>query len=117
MKQQSIRLILVGILAAVFILDTTYFQTSSAATIEFLSTESNENLKRESLNILVAKCNTCHKKQNPLMVFNERNMSKRAKKIYRMVFIERKMPKGKEIRLTNEEYFTLEKWLKTQDIY
>ena len=34
-----------------------------------------------------------------------------------MVFAERRMPKGNEIRLTYEEYATLEKWLFTQEIF
>ncbi|NQZ77724.1 MAG: hypothetical protein HRT61_16715 [Ekhidna sp.] len=74
-------------------------------------------LKKQALKILETKCNVCHRKQNPLMVFKEKNMSKRAKKIYKMVFKERKMPKGNDIRLTNEEYITLEKWLFTQEIF
>ncbi len=74
-------------------------------------------LQKQALEILDMKCNVCHRKQNPLMVFKEKNISKRAKKIYRMVFQERKMPKGDDIRLTNEEYTTLEKWLFTQEIF
>lgn len=51
------------------------------------------------------------------MIFKEKNMEKRAKKIYQNVFVERSMPKGNEIRLTEEEYATLEKWLFTQEIF
>jgi uncharacterized membrane protein len=117
MKRPSIRLILIGIIQATIILHGAYFQTSEAAGTAISSDMHAANLEREALEILETKCNVCHKKQNPFMVFKEKNMSKRAKKIYQMVFIERKMPKGNEIRLTNEEYLTLEKWLKTQDIY
>ena len=78
---------------------------------------SNDQLKKAAFEILDTKCNICHRKQNPFMVFKEKNMTKRAKKIYQMVFIERRMPKGNETRLTNEEYHKLEKWLKTQEIY
>ena len=74
-------------------------------------------LQKAAFEILDAKCNVCHRKQNPFMVFKEKNISKRAKKIYRMVFAERRMPKGNEIRLTYEEYATLEKWLFTQEIF
>jgi uncharacterized membrane protein len=77
---------------------------------------SNDKLKKEAFKILDLKCNICHRKQNPFMVFKEKNMSRRAKKIYKMVFVERRMPKGNEIRLTNEEYNQLEEWLKTQEI-
>lgn len=48
------------------------------------------------------------------MVFNERNMTRRAPKIHKMVFVERSMPKGNEIRLTNDESQLLKKWLLTQ---
>jgi uncharacterized membrane protein len=43
-------------------------------------------------------------------------MSKRAKKIYTQVFVERRIPKGNEIGLTNREYNKLEKWLGAQKI-
>ena len=78
---------------------------------------SDDRLKNEALNILNTKCNVCHRKQNPLMLFKEKNISKRAKKIYQMVFIEQKMPKGNEIRLTDQEYLNLKKWLYTQKIF
>jgi len=77
----------------------------------------NEILKKQAFEILDLKCNACHRKQNPFMVFKEKNMSKRAKNIYQMVYVQRRMPKGNEIRLSNEEYSQLEKWLKTQEIY
>lgn len=79
-------------------------------------TDHDDQLKKEALEILNAKCNGCHRDQNPLMVFKEKNMSRRARKIYRTVFVEKRMPKGNEIRLTRAEYNQLEKWLKTQKI-
>jgi uncharacterized membrane protein len=78
---------------------------------------SDDKLKKEVFETLETKCNVCHRKQNPFMVFNEKNMTKRAKKIYKMVFLEKKMPKGNEIGLTKEEYINLEKWLFTQNIF
>mgnify|MGYP006293983061 CR=1 FL=1 len=77
----------------------------------------NEQLEARVIKILDSKCNICHRKQNPFMVFNERNMKRRAEKINRMVFKEKRMPKGNEIRLSNEEYATLEAWLFTLNIY
>jgi uncharacterized membrane protein len=74
-------------------------------------------LNKEALDILEVKCNACHRRQNPFMVFNLKNMEKRAPKIYKMVFIDRRMPKGDEFRLSNEEYNKLEKWLYAQNIY
>ena len=79
--------------------------------------DSSDPLKKAAFGILDEKCNVCHRKKNPFMVFNSKNMSKRAPKIYKMVFVERKMPKGNEVRLTNEEYIKLEKWLFTQNIF
>lgn len=67
--------------------------------------------------MLDTKCNVCHRKQNPFMVFKEKNMEKRAPKIYQQVFIERRMPKGNETRLTPVEFTTLEKWLSTEQIF
>lgn len=75
-----------------------------------------EKLKKEAFKILDTKCNVCHRKQNPFMVFNEKNISRRAKKIYQMVFVERRMLKGNEIQLTNEEFIKLKKWLFTENI-
>ena len=87
----------------------------SNANLEHIQSDS--ELKSKAFQILKKKCNTCHRKQNPFMVFNEKNMVRRATKIYRMVFIERKMPKGNLIKLTGEEYRTLEKWLLTQKLF
>jgi uncharacterized membrane protein len=73
-----------------------------------------ETLKFEAYEILKTKCNTCHKKQNPWMVFSMKNLEKRAPKIYEQVFIKKRMPKGNDIRLTQDEYLKLENWLKTK---
>lgn len=73
-------------------------------------------LRDEVFRILDSKCNTCHRRQNPFMVFKPGNMERRARKIYRMVFVEKRMPKGNEVKLTAREYESLENWLKTQQI-
>ena len=75
-----------------------------------------DNPRLEAFKVLQTKCNVCHEKQNRMMVFNEKNMIKRAKRIYRAVFIEKKMPKGNEVQLTTEDFARLEKWLLTQNI-
>lgn len=74
-------------------------------------------LKHEAFGILDNKCNVCHRKRNRSMVFSLDNMDKRAKKIHKQVFVKKRMPKGKDITLTEEEYRTLRKWLITQSIY
>lgn len=74
----------------------------------------NENPKKTAaLKILQNKCNVCHKKRNPFMIFKLKNMDKRAKRIYKQVFVKKRMPKGDDIKLTLEEYKILEEWLKT----
>ena len=76
----------------------------------------NEILKKQAFEILDLKCNVCHRKQNPFMVFKEKNMSRRANKIYKMVFVERRMPKGNEVQLSEEEYDKLNRWLQSEQI-
>jgi uncharacterized membrane protein len=73
-------------------------------------------LKTEAFNILENKCNVCHRKQNPFMVFNLKNMEKRAKKINKNVFELQRMPKGDEIKLTSEERETLKNWIQSLNI-
>ena len=67
--------------------------------------------------ILQAKCNVCHVKKNPSRVFTRENMDQFAKKIHKQVFVFKRMPKGKTIRLTDQEYATLKDWLNTQNIH
>ncbi|WP_420578653.1 hypothetical protein [Ekhidna sp.] len=71
-------------------------------------------LKSKAFKVLDSKCNVCHRKQNPFMVFSLKNMEKRARKIYTQVFEKKRMPKGNDIKLTQEEYSLLENWLDTQ---
>ena len=47
------------------------------------------------------------------MVFNLKNMDKRAKKIDKNVFELQRMPKGDEIKLTLEEREILKNWINT----
>ncbi len=73
--------------------------------------------KLNALKVLQTKCNVCHKSRNPGKVFNLDNMSVLAPKIYKQVFLKKRMPKGKTNKLTNEEYVTLQNWLNTENIY
>ena len=106
-----------GILIGTFIF-LTAFRPVSADAIDNTPglLYSGDLLRIEVVEILDAKCNVCHRKKNPFMIFNTKNMEKRAKKIYNAVFINKRMPKGNEIQLSAEEYQTLEKWLLTQNI-
>ncbi|MDW7691952.1 hypothetical protein R9C00_15585 [Flammeovirgaceae bacterium SG7u.111] len=73
-----------------------------------------ELLKQAAFEVLQAKCNICHIKKNPRKVFSKENMSDLAPKIYKQVFVKKRMPKGRKIQLTTEEYAALEKWLDVQ---
>lgn len=81
---------------------------------EVTVSQHSEVLRSKAFKILDSKCNICHRKQNPFMVFSLKNMEKRAGKIYTQVYVKKRMPKGKEIKLTQGEYSVLENWLNTQ---
>ncbi|MEM9929784.1 MAG: hypothetical protein AAF840_08205 [Bacteroidota bacterium] len=72
-----------------------------------------DSLKVAAFQILEAKCNVCHRKRNPFMIFKEKNMARRASKIYQQVFVKRRMPKPEGEPLTEEEYAALKAWLTT----
>ena len=118
MKKQSTIIITLGIFQVALILLTAFqaksetYKGGHASTLNW-----DAKLKKETLDILEGKCNVCHRRKNPFMIFNLKNMEKRAPKIYKMVFIDQRMPKGDEFRLSNEESDKLEKWLYTQNIY
>ena len=69
------------------------------------------DVKQEAFNILKAKCNVCHRRQNPFKIFSLKNMDKNAPRIHQQVFIKRRMPKGDKIKLSDQEYQTLNQWL------
>ena len=118
MKKHSYKLILLGLLEVVIILFMAYHQNSEASVIHPTAIQyNNDALKKESLKILETKCNSCHRKQNPFMVFKAKNMSKKAAKIYTQVFIKQRMPKGDEVKLSAVEYTTLKNWLNTENIF
>ena len=73
--------------------------------------------KQAAFKILKAKCNVCHKKKNPFKIFSLRNMDRHAPKIYKQVFVYKRMPKGDQIQLTEQEYKTLKDWLKSKNIF
>ncbi len=75
------------------------------------------NLKDKALLILQNKCNVCHKTRNPRRIFTSGNMEESALKIYKQVFVKKRMPKGNKIQLTDKEYDTLKRWLNSLNIY
>lgn len=94
----------------------TAFEIKQEVRLEPHSPTIRDPLKQEVFNILDTKCNVCHRKRMPFMVFSEKNMTKRASRIYRMVFVEKRMPKGNEIRLSTDESTKLKQWLHAQNI-
>lgn len=75
---------------------------------------SNSIEQKEVFKVLNQKCNVCHTNQNPSIVFTLGNMNDFARKINRQVFVWKRMPKGKEISLSQKEKTTLKNWLNNQ---
>jgi uncharacterized membrane protein len=71
---------------------------------------SNSSLKSRALVVLQNKCNVCHLKKNKSVIFSESNMLKKARKIHKMVFVKKKMPKD-DVTLTTAERKDLRLWL------
>lgn len=75
---------------------------------------SHDDPKKAALTVLEQKCNVCHRINNPGRVFTIDNMEGLAPKIYKQVFVKRRMPKGNSIRLTEEESEVLKGWVETK---
>lgn len=73
-------------------------------------------LDAAALLVLQTKCNQCHRKKSPMMIFKEKNMARRAGKIYQQVFVLRRMPMKEAPALSEDEYDTLKRWLLTQKL-
>ena len=110
MKRQSIKLLFLGIIMVGVMLLTAF-----GAPRQFhlaLPATSDDLLKHNVIKILDTKCNSCHRKQNPFMIFTSKNMDKRINKIYEQVFVKKRMPKGDD-QLSTEESDLLKKWIKS----
>ena len=57
------------------------------------------------------KCNACHAIKKRTDIFSLKNMDSLAIEINKQVFVKRKMPKGRKVKLTEEETRRLEVWL------
>ncbi|KAA2217203.1 MULTISPECIES: hypothetical protein [Maribacter] len=67
--------------------------------------------KKAAFQILENKCNVCHNVRNKRRVFTPENMNTWANDIYTQVYIKKRMPKGKKIKLTSTEYQDLLTWI------
>jgi uncharacterized membrane protein len=70
-----------------------------------------DDAKQAALTVLEQKCNVCHRSANPGKVFTIDNMEGLAPKIYKQVFVKRRMPRGRNIRLTTAESQALKTWV------
>ncbi len=112
MKKQSAKIVLLAALQASFILLNAFTSNSKEFKgSQLIAMHSTESLKQEMFKILEAKCNSCHRKQNPFMVFSLKNMERRAAKIHEQVFVTKRMPKGNQVILNKHEYSLLTAWL------
>ena len=69
------------------------------------------NAKTEAFKVLQTKCNACHSTKKRTDIFTLENMDSLAIDINKQVFIKQKMPKGKKVKLTEEEMLKLKSWL------
>ncbi len=74
-------------------------------------TNSRENIQNNAFQVLVLKCNVCHATKKRQDIFTLENMDSLSESIHKQVFIKKKMPKGKKIKLTYEELKALREWL------
>lgn len=83
---------------------------------ESMYTVAEDSVQLRAYKILSNKCNVCHEKRNRRRVFSKENMTPWANDVYKQVFIKKRMPKGKKIKLTNEEYQELLTWISSTKI-
>jgi len=104
-------------LMLIYLLSFTWMGAAISTTVtSYIEPAKTVSPKIKAYNILENKCNVCHRKQNPFMIFSLKNMDKRAKKINKNVFELQRMPKGDEIKLTPDERETLKNWIQSLNI-
>ncbi len=104
-------------LMLVYLLSFTSMGSAMSTTVtNYIESAQSLSPKTKAYNILENKCNVCHRKQNPFMVFTMKNMDKRAKKIYKNVFELQRMPKGDDIKLSVQERESLKNWIQSLKI-
>ncbi|MBL4594109.1 MAG: hypothetical protein JKX68_09880 [Flavobacteriales bacterium] len=105
-------ILLTLISSTLFVNPSSYLmEVKKYSSVEFGVTKSDK-----AYQVLTNKCNVCHKTQNPRKVFTRENMNALAPKIYKQVFVRKRMPRGNKIKLTNVEYAILENWLLTLNL-
>ena len=115
MKSQSHNILSILTAGIVLLMSASKPHAHNIADNGLFMMNSTKVLKAEALEVLQTKCNVCHKKKNPFMVFKAKNMEKRAEKINKMVFITGRMPKG-DTSLTQREFNALKNWINSLNI-
>lgn len=69
-------------------------------------------IKKRAFNVLQMKCNVCHAVKKRVDIFTYENMDSLVHEINKQVFIKKKMPKGRKIKLTASEEENLILWIK-----
>jgi len=87
------------------------YLTHTYVPIEPRHTVVKDSAQVRAFKILTNKCNVCHENRNRRRVFTENNMNGWSSDVYKQVFIKKRMPKGKKIKLTSEEYQDLLTWI------
>ena len=72
---------------------------------------SQEDYKSLAFEVLREKCNACHATKKRTDIFTMENMNALARDINTQVFIKKKMPKGRKVKLTEKESKSLRIWL------
>ncbi len=108
--------VLLKFIVALSLYHNTGFTTSQVSNVGYASMSSTEinvadSTRIKSFQILENKCNVCHAKRNRRRLFTLENMNSWADDVYKQVFVKKRMPKGKKIKLTSEEYQNLLNWI------
>lgn len=109
-KQQSLKTIVIGIITVLIIILSHLIKAE--VQVNNQPSVINTSTSEDVINLLEVKCNSCHRKKNPFMVFTTKNMNRRAGKIYDQVFVKRRMPKG--AMLSDIESQLLKEWLESK---
>ena len=70
-----------------------------------------DDIRVKAFTVLQEKCNICHSTKKKADIFTLVNMDSLAPDIHKQVFVKRKMPKGRKVKLTEAETQHLKVWL------
>jgi len=109
-------LVLVKYLIIIITLLTSYLfnkteQVESSSQDMAIAYSGKDSYKDKAFSILETKCNVCHKTRNKSRLFTKLNMDNWAEDVYKQVFIKKRMPKGKKIKLSTEDHQQLLTWI------